>query len=289
MKEVINIYKKHKTTVDDFIITMIKNLPRNYIDNAELILGNHPNIQLIYAVDKDYKQISPIICKKRIEKDNIGSAKEHYFAKVAFNNENFYISNPYIHYRTGKASLSVVHKLDDVYYVFDLNLIGLLEELKLIEYNSIYDKTKRTVYFFGALMLALVSVTLILYGAYVFGEILFFHNENDLLHSIFQSIISITLGIAIYDLASQIFEHEVLFISFQKEEDRQYKILGKFLTSIIIALSIETLMVVFKIVLGDYSKMLSAFWLLLGTTLMFVGLAFFYKTIKQSNCKDDEN
>ncbi|MBD3808537.1 MAG: hypothetical protein IE880_07465 [Epsilonproteobacteria bacterium] len=288
MKEVINIYKKHKSTVDDFIITMIKNLPRNYIDNADMILNNHPNIQLLYAVDENYKQISPIICKKRSEKNNIGSDKEHYFAKVAFNNDNFYISNPYIHYRTGKASLSVVHKLDNIYYVFDINLIGLLEELKLIEYNSIYDKIKRAVYFFGALILVLVSITLILYGAYIFGKILLFDNEHDLLHSIFQSIISITLGIAIYDLASQIFEHEVLFISLQKEEDRQYKILGKFLISIIIALSIETLMVVFKIVLGDYSKMLSAFWLLLGTTLMIAGLAFFYKTIRQSSCKEED-
>ncbi len=287
MKEVINIYKKHKTTVDEFIITMIKNLPKNYIENADTILKNHPNIQLIYAVDSNYKQISPIICKKRSDSGNIGSIKEHYFSKVVFNNENFYISNPYIHYRTGKASLSVVHKVNDVYYVFDLNLIGLLEELRLMEYNSLYDKIKRTVYFLAALILALVSITLILYGAYILGEVVFFKNDNDLLHNIFQSIISVTLGIAIYDLANQIFEHEVLFTSFAQEEDRQYKILGKFLTSIIIALSIETLMVVFKIVLGNYEKMLSAFWLLIGTTFMFVGLAYFYKIIKEKSCKED--
>jgi len=60
------------------------------------------------------------------------------------------------------------------------------------------------------------------------------------------------------------------------------------LISIIIALSIETLMVVFKIALDDPSKMLSAFWLLIGTTLMFVGLAYFYKTIKQSDCKEKD-
>lgn len=288
MKEVINIYKKHKATVDEFIITMIKNLPKNYIENAHEILKNHPNIQLLYAVDNQYKQISPIICKKRSEDGNIGSIKEHYFSKVVFNNENFYISNPYIHYRTGKASLSVVHKINDVYYVFDLNLIGLLEELRLMEYNSIYDKIKRTVYFVAALILALVSITLILYGAYILGEVVFFKSENNLLHNIFQSIISVTLGIAIYDLSSQIFEHEVLFTSFAKQEDRQYKILGKFLTSIIIALSIETLMVVFKIVLGNYEKMLSAFWLLIGTTFMFVGLAFFYKIIKENSCKEND-
>jgi len=79
MKEVISIYKKHKTTVDEFIITMIKNLPKNYIENAHEILKNHPNIQLLYAVDNQYKQISPIICKKRrstdISKEKLNIAK----------------------------------------------------------------------------------------------------------------------------------------------------------------------------------------------------------------------
>lgn len=46
-------------------------------------------------------------------------------------------------------------------------------------------------------------------------------------------------------------------------------------------------MVVFKIVLGNYEKMLSAFWLLIGTTFMFVGLAYFYKIIKEKGCKED--
>ncbi|MEA3315653.1 MAG: hypothetical protein U9Q30_07365, partial [Campylobacterota bacterium] len=100
------------------------------------------------------------------------------------------------------------------------------------------------------------------------------------------SIISITLGLAIFDLAKQIFEHEVLFHSFQYPEDKQYKVLGKFLISIIIALSIETLMVVFKIALSDYKEMLSAFYLIIGTTVMIVGLAYFYKVF--DNSKDKE-
>jgi len=288
MKEIIHTYRNHKISVDDFIVTKIKSLPKDYISNADTILKNNPNIQLIYSIDENYNQISPVICKRRREEDGIGDSKEHYFRKVTFSSDNFYISNPYIHHRTGRASISVVQKIDNIYYVFDINLVGLLEDLRLIEFNSTYDKIKRTVYFFGAFMLGLVAITLILYGTYIFGRIIFVEEEQDLLHNIFQSIISITLGIAIYDLANQIFEHEVLFTTFDKEEDRQYKILGKFLTSIIIALSIETLMVVFKIVLGDYDKMLSAFWLLLGTTLMFVGLAYFYKTIKESSCKEED-
>jgi len=113
-------------------------------------------------------------------------------------------------------------------------------------------------------------------------------NEVEFMHNIFKSIIGITLGLATFDLAKQIFEHEVLFYSFHHPEDKQYKVLGKFLISIVIALSIETLMVVFKIALDDYTHMLSAFYLLIGTTIMLIGLGWFYKTIRDVGCQSDE-
>ncbi len=287
MKEVISIYKKHKNTVDEFLVTLIKNLPQDYIQNADKILKENKMIQLLYAVDTNYIQISPTICKKKQDLESKGSQKSHYFSKVAVDEMGFYISNPYIHHRTGRASLSVVYKIVETYYVFDINMIDLLEELKLIEYNDIYDKIKRSVYFLGAFLLGIVAVALIIYGGYIFTMILSSDGDINLLHNIFQSIIAITLGIAIYDLSSQIFEHEVLFRAFHHEEDRQYKVLGKFLVSIIIALSIETLMVVFKIAIGDLNLMLSAFWLLIGTTLMIIGLAYFYKTIREGYRKEE--
>ena len=72
----------------------------------------------------------------------------------------------------------------------------------------------------------------------------------------------------------------MIFRSFEQGETMQNKVLGKFLISIIIALSIEALMVVFKIALGDYTEMLAAFYLLIGVTIMIVGLGFFHKFTK---------
>jgi magnesium-transporting ATPase (P-type) len=205
---------------------------------------------------------------------------------MVLSEDNVYISNPYIHYRTGKASLSVVYFKDNTYYVFDVDLISLLEELKLIEFNRTHDKIKRAIYFLGSSTLTLVSISLILYGLYIFGTNIFVTQELDLLHDSFKSIIAVTLGLAIFDLAKQIFEHEVLFQSLDHNEDKQYKVLGRFLISIIIALSIETLLVVFKIALSDNpDNMLSAFFLITGTTFMFIGLAWFYKTIIRSSCE----
>lgn len=288
MKQVINLYKKHKFTVDNFIETLIKNFPPDYMASSDAILKTHHFIQLIYAVDENFRQITPIVCRRQKDGEHIGSDKSHYFRKLQLDHNGFYLSNPYIHYRTGKASISVVRQVEGNYYVFDINLIELLEELHLIEYNRTHDKIKRSVYFLGSSVLALVALALIAYGGYVFFKLVFYFHDESFLHDIFKSIIAVTLGLAMYDLAKQIFEHEVIFESFHHPEDKQYQVLGKFMISIIIALSIETLMVVFKIALDDYTKMNAAFYLLLGTTIMFVALGYFYKTIRSASSEEKE-
>lgn len=283
MKEVINIYKKNRITIENFISTLVSSLPKDYLGNADITLKRYSFIQLMYEVDVNFKQISPVVCRREKDVDGIDSDKSHYFVKLNLNDNGMYLSNPYIHYRTGKASISVVVYSEGKYKVFDINLILLLEHLRLIEHNSSYEKFKKIVFTLGSVFLTIVAVMLIIYGGYKFSSLIFMSENSDFLHSIFKSIIAITLGLAIFDLAKQIFEHEVLFQSFHHPEDKQYKVLGKFLISIVIALSIETLMVVFKIALEDYTQMLSAFYLLIGTTIMYVGLAYFYKTIKQNS------
>ncbi|MCK9455384.1 MAG: hypothetical protein WCY51_05955 [Sulfurimonas sp.] len=289
MKEVINIYRKQKVNVDSFIKRLIDSLPEDYMTEAPKILKEYTYIQLMYGVNSEYKQITPIMYKNGSDSKQIGSSKSHYFLKLNLDENKIYISNPYIHYKTGKASISVVHFVDSTYYIFDINLVNLLEELRLIEYNGFHDRVKRVIYFFGSTALALVAIALIGYGVFVFFVLMSSLADSDFLHDIFKSIISITLGLAIYDLAKQIFEYEVMYQSFHKSEDKQYKVLGRFLISIIIALSIETLMVVFKIALEDLSNMASAFYLLIGTTIMLVGLAYFYKTIQEATPKEEDS
>lgn len=277
MKEIIDIYKKHKGTIENYINTVLKSIPQDPIEHAKIILSDLPALTLLYAVDKEFKQSSAIVCRRESDKCRINSDKSHYFTKLELNEWNIYISNPYIHYRNGKPSVTAVKLIGDTYYIFDFNLMLLLEELHLIEHNKIFDRINRTVYSVGGGLLALVSVFLIIYGGYVFAMIIFAQNEVPVLDDIFKAIIAITLGLAIYDLAKQILEHEVIFRSFEHGKAIQNKVLGKFLISIIIALSIESLMVVFKIALGDYTEMLAAFYLLIGVTIMILGLGFFHK------------
>jgi hypothetical protein len=288
MKKIVQIYKKDQVHIQNFIKTTIKSMQDDFMENTQSVFKNQKYIELLYVVDGAFKQVSSSIYKNKSVDDNINSDKSHYFRNIDIEDKEIYVSNPYLHHTTGKPSISVVHRINNLYYVFDINLIQLLEELKLIEYNTLHERFIKVVYVIAATLLTFISLTLIGYGAYILGALLFFMSTSDFLHDVFKSIIAVTIGLAMFDLSKQIMEHEVLYKSFHKEKDHEYKVLGKFLISIIIALSIETLMIVFKTVLDDYQNMFSAFFLLLGTTVMFVGLAYFYKSII-ANSKEQEN
>ena len=55
----------------------------------------------------------------------------------------------------------------------------------------------------------------------------------------------------------------------------------RFLGSIIIALAIEALMLVFKFAIIDASRIVNAVYLIAGVTLLLFGLAFYVKSVGQ--------
>jgi hypothetical protein len=290
MKEMIVLFKKHFDTIENFLITTIENnsLESSNEANVKSAFKNMQSLQSTYLVDGVYKQVSPSFYpKNKQDNERIGVNKERYFSNVKFNEKSFYMSNPYLHYKTGKPSVTIVKKTEQVYVVFDVDLLMLLEELRLIEHNKKFDTYNKYLYALGGYLLSFVSIFLILYGAYAFIFVFQTVSAESMLHEIFKSIIAITLGLAIHDLAKTIISHEVLFRNMGSGEISQYHILGKFLVSIIIALSIESLMVVFKIVIDgkNYSAIQYAFYLILGVTIMIVGLAIFTKFTKEQNCE----
>jgi hypothetical protein len=278
MKRIINIYTEHKNSVQYYLrMTMEKFHPlSNDVRDMHRFFESEKSAEVIYSVNETFIQFTPSYGRNYIDEDRNGTDKSFYFKWVSFEDEVIHISNPYLHHMTGLPTLTAVKKESGRFIVADFDLLKLLEELRLIEHNSAYEQINRFVMGIGGLLLGVVSVFLIFYGAYIFYEMIFapFSSEA-VMHQIFTSIISITIGLAIYDLAKTLIENEVLFKSFQYGNDLQNKTLAKFLTSIIIALSIESLMAVFKIVLDDYTKLINAFYLIIGVTLLIVGTGFY--------------
>ena len=100
---------------------------------------------------------------------------------------------------------------------------------------------------------------------------------------IFKPIIALTLSIAIFDLAKTVLEQEVFFKSYSKNSKVETKILTKFLSTIIIALSIEALMLVFKFAITDPQMLMYAMYIIGGVALLIISLAVYIKFTKVKN------
>lgn len=139
MKEVIELYKKHRETVENFLTTMIDNnaLECSDEDNIKAAFIRLDSLQTHYTVGKDFKQLTASFYpKSHKETSRIGIDKSRYFSNIIFNEKNIFMTNPYLHHKTGRSSITIVKKSKNKYVVFDFDLLALLEELNLIEHNT---------------------------------------------------------------------------------------------------------------------------------------------------------
>lgn len=273
MKEIINVYKANRQFVENFVQNSVQRIELEYIDRerADSIFSVLNSAALIYFVDDEFMLRSPYFYKNKSDNTQIGSLKNYYFTKINFTDNSTFLSNPYISSRTGKTNITYVRKVDGGYTVIDFNLLSIMQRLGLVQSSKTASFINKFVYGFMGFSLLFFAVFLGFYAIYVFIESVIL-SEHFNLDSTFKAIIALTLGLAIYDLARTILEQEIFFKTVATDKDEENIVLSKFLISIIIALSIESLMVVFKITINDYTDLMHAFFLIVGVSFMIYAL-----------------
>jgi hypothetical protein len=88
------------------------------------------------------------------------------------------------------------------------------------------------------------------------------------------------LALAIFDLAKTLIEEELIGRTKENNISGPHKTMVKFLGSIIIALSIEALMLVFKFAITDPAQLMYAMFIIGGVALLLVSLAIYIKFTK---------
>ena len=130
-----------------------------------------------------------------------------------------------------------------------------------------------------ALSLFLVCSLLLIKGSISLWDALYRFGSLEILDikDVFEATILITLSLAIFDLVRAIFEEEVL--GRQKSQDSKvvHKTMTRFLGSIVIALAIESLMLVFKFAITAPEKLLYAVYLIVAVTFLLAGLALYVR------------
>jgi len=275
MKQMMQIYRANREAVEGFLLTTISDNPHQDFNDAHVknFFKRLPCLSDMYVMDASGEQITPTWRRTGNDETMKGSDRGYFINRIRFDDNGNYISSPYICANSGQPKVSIAHKYSDgKIAVFDLDLVSVLTKMHLIDSNRFISKLSVSVYTLLGGGLVLLALFLGVYGLIGFVKaVLFFGDET--LHYVFKSIIGITLAIAIYDLAKTILEQEVFYRSLTLEEGNEYKTLTKFLTSIIIALSIESLMVVFKVAIDDIRNMNYAFYLISGVGILILSMA----------------
>jgi hypothetical protein len=276
MKEFIKVYNKNQDDIEKFIITTLKNsglILTNTSKKYKKLFQAFPSMELIYITDENFDQTSPNVFRNKKDASQEGNNRAYMHTKVMKKDEAFSISTPYISSATGHTCITVMKKENDQYIFIDFRLSALLGRLGLVELNPSFNEF--TQFFYKAVGFSLMAFAFfaILYALIGYASSIFIEGKFTL-DTLFKPIVALTLGLAIFDLAKTILEREVFFKNYSKENE-DATVLTKFSIAIIIALSIEALMVVFKIALHDYSQMVHALYLILGIALIIISLGIY--------------
>ncbi len=250
------------------------------------------SVDAMYILDADGVQvINTISMDARYARKGQGvnrSARAYYYKVMR--EKRCILTEPYPSVKSNNLVVTIAHPIfnekGELQYIACVD-IALDNLLKMVNPSSIDAASGKAIkYIYAAFTLALAFVALLLF---VKGIVSFFgmgvHIEAIDIKNVFESTILLTLSLAIFDLVKAIFEEEVLGNHKRHAETDIHKTMVRFLGSIIIALSIEALMLVFKFALIDSSKLLYAVYLILAITALLIGLSIYIKSLKEESSK----
>ena len=282
MISLVKVYQEHQKDIKRFIIDNIHNNGIGSLENSNLegFFKTFKSLQLLYLTDEEYQQCSPSFSRISSDISRISTNRSYIFKKRTLNEDGEYISSPYICSKSGNLILTVIKKIEDKYLVMDFNLVELLEELGFVTHALFFTKFNKFIYGLIGYGLAFLSSILIFYAIVSFYD--YFMETISLIDASFKSIISLTLGLAVFDLSKNLLEHEVIYKGNNPNEKNESTMFIKFIISIITALSIEALMLVLKISLTkEYHDMIYAVYLIAGVSFMIATLGLFYNFSKK--------
>lgn len=283
-----------------FCFLFSKNLPNRLPEiSAEAvtgrlrkIMGDLPDCEGVYLLDDKGLQISPSYLQESIQTDDAGqirSTRAYYYR--AMKEKRCTITDPYPSLLTQELTVTASQPIFDetgkVKYVacLDMPIMSVIKLTHPTSGSSLVGRVSKTAYSLFSLALALVALLLFVKGVESFLS----HGldyKSLPIKTIFEATILLTLSLAIFDLVKTIFEEEVMGLH-RHSNSSANRTMVKFLGSIIIALSIEALMLVFKFAIIEPDMLIHAVYLIVGVALLTITLAVYIKLTKQVQGNED--
>ncbi len=266
--------------------------PEAVMGRLRKIMGDQPDCEGVYLLDDKGMQVTPTYTQGATETEDAGlirSNRAYYYR--AMKEKRCTITDPYPSLITQELTVTASQPIFDetgkVRYVacLDMPLASVVNIAHPTAGSSLFGKTSKFAYSVFSLALAMVALLLFVKGVESFLVYGFDYQALEV-KTIFEATILLTLSLAIFDLVKTIFEEEVMGIH-RRSHSGANRTMIKFLGSIIIALSIEALMLVFKFAMIEPDMLIHAIYLIIGVALLTITLAGYIKLTKQVQGEED--
>lgn len=293
---VIEKYEEHRDALHHLLSSIlscfadVKMFEQNHEElTAQLqsLCDYYPFISLLYLLDDNGKQIcmnvpgSHFKCSSKVGRGTDRSNRPYYL--MALQSDVVIVTEPYLSSVRRELCISASIKVNNEdgsikgFIVLDIDLgatISFLTGDSKRKYFEPYFKAIYSIIVIGLFSVALLLLYLAGKECWLVLQTLLTNNEYKLLP--FGVVIYLTLALAIFDLGKTTLEEEVLLYKDILRHSSTRRTITRFIAAIIIAVSIEALLMIFKSALkesGEY--IIQAVWIILAAGFLLLCLAIY--------------
>ncbi|MCP4587125.1 MULTISPECIES: general glycosylation pathway protein [unclassified Pseudoalteromonas] len=284
----IERYEEQQVLIHNLLLSILASVQASLTNKQEYqqLVNQYPFLELQYCLNEQGIQQGYNVCFKRQYKKKLAhvgagqdlSARPYFLLASASPDPHF--TSPYISTATKHLCISVIkmipsEKGKQQFLVIDVCLTELIEFIM-----GDIKRARMTPYFrvgYGLIVGCLFClVTYLLYKVFA-GMVDLVLNEDmqsDPLKP-FTIIIFVTLALAIFDLGKTILEEEILMHKDIFRHSSTRRTITRFISTILIAVSIEALLTMFKAALGQTEYVIPAVLMMFAVVGLLIALAIY--------------
>jgi len=289
--QIIDYYRIHTDSINELMSSIINGInDSTMFDNEEKLQNSidylkkdYPFISMIYTLDPEGKQLSNNIGASKSKNESSQSGKDRsqrpYFVQAK--ESSVTATTPYLSVTNRQLCISTtakVYSTDNTflgYIVLDIGLEQTIEFMMGDVRRRQFSHAFKVIY--TTIAVGLFSVVgLLFYFSLIEFIGIFQPNIDEQLYSKpFGIIIYLTLALAIFDLAKTILEEEVLMHKDIFRHSSTRRTITRFMAAILIAVSIESLLLMFKSAMTDSTMITGAVAMLLSSAGLLLALGVY--------------
>ncbi len=293
---VIEKYEEHRDALHHLMSSILgcfaetKMFDQNQVELADSLASlcdYYPFVSLLYLLDSNGVQISdniPVRRYKHVDStgQNADRSKRPYFL-LSQNTDEVIVTEPYLSSVRRELCISTCVKVYDLngkllgYVVLDIDLASSIAFLTGDRKRVHFEPYFKAVYSIIVTGLFGVAVLLLFLAGKesvaVVQGLLDPHADKELPFGV---VIYLTLALAIFDLGKTTLEEEVLLYKDILRHSSTRRTITRFIAAIIIAVSIEALLMIFKSALNDSGEhIIQAVWIILAAGFLLLCMALY--------------